>query len=120
MDELLEFYCELDEVYYFLERALSEMFLYESQPFEYDYQISLSERDKLRDDLSDPTITGELSDEDFMEICERERIGEEEVCFRSRRAGTVDTVFRVHTGGGGGNGGLWPLEKLIPPSNFLV
>ena len=81
MDELLDFYCELDEVYYFLERALSEMFLYESQPFEYDYQISMAERDKLREDLSDPTITSELCDEDFMEICEKERIGEEEVCF---------------------------------------
>ena len=80
IDELLEFYCELDDSYYFLERSLSEMFIYESQPFEDEYQISIGERDRLRNELSDPSIAGELSDEDFIEMCEKERAEEEEVC----------------------------------------
>ena len=56
------------------------MFIYESQPFEDEYQISIGERDRLRNELSDPSIAGELSDEDFIEMCEKERAEEEEVC----------------------------------------
>ena len=80
LEELLEYYCELDDVLYFLERSLSDMFIYETQPFEDGYQISIGERDRLRSELSDPSIAGEMNDEDFIEMCEKERSEEEEVC----------------------------------------
>ena len=56
------------------------MFIYETQPFEDGYQISIGERDRLRSELSDPSIAGEMNDEDFIEMCEKERSEEEEVC----------------------------------------
>ena len=91
IEELLEYYCELDDAFYFFERALSEMFHYDSQPILEDYQAVIGERDGVREVLLQPSPDGELSDEEYLELCDRERTAHEEVSMR------IQLIFDFYT-----------------------